>query len=270
MSRRASGGEVLSLFPFMSILVCLIGSLTLMITLLMATQASSEQSTETVDRYRKYTELEADIAFAKSELDSIADLIRDAESIADQTKKALDEVAKIEKEHQGELARVDANSEYARMLAESNALRKRLADIEHDPERLQKEIEAIEKEVARRKAGPEEAVVQIRPGGSGVDIEPTFVECAATGLVIHGEVEPLRIRSGDIAQPSGEFYKVLQRVAGTPRGEIIFLVRPDGVGTYNTARNAARTLYTENGYARNGKLPVPTLGNIDLSVFRKN
>jgi hypothetical protein len=269
VSRRKASGDIMSLFPFMSILVCLIGSLTLMITLLMATQANSDQSEETLARYHKYTELEADIAFAQSELASVEELIQDARHLQDQTQKALDEVAAIEKQQHNQLARVDASSDYAKMLAESNELRKRIADLEQDPEQLQQEIAKVEAEVARRKAGPEEAVVQIRPGGSGIDIEPTFVECTATGLVVHGAGEPVRIRAADIAQPGGEFFKLLEQVAGTPKGEIVFLVRPDGVGTYNTARGAARTLYTANGYAKNGKLPVPSQGNIDLNIFRK-
>lgn len=257
----------MSLFPFMSILVCLIGSLTLMIALLMATQANSEQTTETVDRYRKFTQLQADIALQKSELDSVESLIQDAQHLSDQTRKALDEIAKLEREQQQHLQRVDANSEYARMLAEANELRKRISALEGEPATLQEQIAELEKEVERRNAGPEEAVVQIRPGGSGVDIEPTFVECNATGLVVHSAAQPQQIRSGDIAQETGEFYQLLERVAGTAKGEIVFLLRPDGVHTYNAARNFARTAYTTNGYAKTGKLPVPTQGNIDLSVF---
>lgn len=267
MGRRSSSGAEMSLFPFMSILVCLIGSLTLMIAILMATQTNSEQSDQTVERYRQYSQLQADIAFAKSELQSVESLIQDASHLSAETRKALEEVAKLEAEQKKHLERVDANSEYARMLAEANDLRKRISEIEKDPEALQKQIAELEKEVARRQAGPEEAVVQIRPGGSGVDIVPTFVECTSTGLVVHGGAEPLRIRAGDIAAPGGEFHKLLQRVAGTPKAEIIFLVRPDAVGTYNSARNTSRTFYFDSGFAKTGKLPVPTLGSLDLSVF---
>lgn len=269
MSRRASQSAELSLFPFMSILVCLIGSLTLMITLLMATQTASDQSADTLDRYRRYSEIQADLAFLKSELNALEELIQDAEHLQEQTRRALEEVAALEQEQQSRLARVDANSEYARMLAEANALRKRLAEIEHDPEELDRQIQALQQEIARRKAGPEEAVVQVRPGGSGVDIVPTFVECTATGLVVHGGPEPVRIRGGDITAAGGEFYRLLERVAATPKGEIIFLIRPDGVGTYNTARNFARSQYTPSGYAKTGKLPVPTQGHIDLSIFSR-
>ncbi|MFV0443021.1 MAG: hypothetical protein ACK5Q5_05585 [Planctomycetaceae bacterium] len=268
VARRSSSGAEMSLFPFMSILVCLIGSLTLMIALLMATQVNSEQSDKTVERYQKFTELQADIAFQKGELDSIQSLMKDASHLSDEARKALAEIAALEKEQQKHLERVDANSGYAKMLAESNSLRKRISELQQDPKELQKQIDDLEKEVKRRNAGPEEAVVQIRPGGSGVGIDPTFVECTATGLVVHGTGEPQQIRSGDITKDGGDFFKLLDSVAGKKNGQIIFLLRPDGVNSYNSARNFARTSYTDNGYARNGKLPVPSQGNLDLSVFR--
>jgi hypothetical protein len=257
----------MSLFPFMSILVCLIGSLTLMIALLMATQAGGEQSDETLERYRTFTQLQADIAFQKSELESVEALVQDANHLTEETQKALAEVAALEREQSTHLERVDSNSAYARMLAEANELRKRIASLENDPAELDREIAKVEAEVKRRNAGPEEAVVQIRPGGTGVDIVPTFVECAAGGLVVHGGAEPVRIRAADIAAEGGEFHKLLERVASTPKGEVVLLVRPDGIATYNTARSAARTFYFDSGFAKTGKLPVPTQGNIDLSVF---
>jgi uncharacterized protein YlxW (UPF0749 family) len=269
VARRKSSGDTMSLFPFMSILVCLIGSLTLMITLMMATQANSDQSEDEVDRYREYTELEADIAAAQSELKDLDDLMQNARALQDQVRKALAEVSATEKQQAEHLQRVDAGSDYAKMLAEANDLRKRIATLEQEPAALKAEIERLEKEVQKRNAGTEEAVVQIRSGGSGVDIDPTFVECAATGLVIHGASEPQRIVGAEIGAQGGEFYKLLERIAGTPKGEVVFLVRPDGVNTYNAARNAARSMYTTNGYAKVGKLPVPSQGNIDLSIFRK-
>ena len=269
VGRRSSSSAEMSLFPFMSILVCLIGSLTLMIALMMATQVNSEQSDETIDRYKQFTQLQVDIAMQKSELEAVEALIQDAAHLREQTQKALAEVEAMKQEQNEHLERIDANSEYARMLAEANELRTRIAELEQDPEELRQQIAELEKEVARRNAGPEEAIVQIRPGGSGVDIKPTFVECAGTGLVIHGNGEPQQIRNGDIAKEGGPFYQLLEKVAGEAQGEIIFLLRPDGVNSYNAARNFARSSYTANGYAKNGKLPVPTQGNIDLGIFTR-
>jgi len=159
--------------------------------------------------------------------------------------------------------------EFHEILAESNRLRLRLGELEPMPKKLQGDIEELKKEVKKRNAGPEEAIVQIRPGGSGVDLAPTFVECTTTGLLVHEGKTPSRILASDLAKDDGEFRKLLDRVAGTPKGQIIFLVRPDAVGTYNAARDVARTHYGPHGYCKNGKLPVPSQGNIDLSVFHR-
>jgi hypothetical protein len=269
MARKKSDGDSVSLFPFMSILVCLIGSLTLMIAALMAGQMNSEQSQETIERYQRYSEIMADVEAEKTELDSLRKLLADAERIHKDLQAALEEAALLDKKQKELLTRVDENTEYGRLLAEANRLRKRVADLEPEPARLQEMIKKLEEEAARKKAGPEEAIVQIRPGGSGVDIEPTFIECTATGLVVHEGAEPQRIRTGDIGNETLGLPRLLAKVAAAEKGQVIFLVRPDGVDVYNAARNFARGYYTVDGYAKNGKLPVPSQGNIDLIIFRK-
>ena len=268
MPRRPSDSDdSISLFPFMSILVCLIGSLTLMITALMAGQASQDQSEEVIERHEAYTRIQADMAEDQAELDALQELIADALDLQKDLQLAREEVAELEKDHADGLERMDVASNYAKMLAESNRLRTRISEIENEPAKLQKQIAELQAEIERMNAGPEEAVVQVRPGGSGVDIEPTFVECTANGLVVHEGEEPQQILSGDLDSEEGEFRKLLARVAAGAKAEIVFLVRPDGVGTYNRARAAARSHYTADGYAKNGKLPVPSQGHIDLSVF---
>ncbi len=270
--RNKDEGETISLFPFLSILACLIGTLTLMIVAVSLGQISREQSDDVVERHRAYSVIKADVAFQEAELETLQQLLADARELEERLRLANEELARLENEQQDRMSREDVNSEYARMLAESNRLRKRLAEIENDPKKLEAEIEKLEAEVKRREAGPEEAIVQIRPGGSGVDIDPVFVECTANSVVIlhDDESKSVRIRSGDLNKEGGEFHALLERVAAMPKGQIIFLVRPDGVGTYNTARSVARTHYSpRHGYAANGKLPVPSQGNIDLSVFRR-
>jgi hypothetical protein len=269
MARRRNERESVSLFPFMSILVCLIGSLTLMIAIQMGGQANSEQSQEEIERYQKYTELKALLEHDQAELESLKRLLADAERAHEEVRLAAAEAAALEKKQKDDLQRVAAAG-HEKLLAESARLRARLAEIEGDPPKLQKTVEELQKEIQRRQAGPEEAVVQIRPGGSGLDIVPAFVECASGGVVIHEGNEPQRIRTGDLRKEGGDFRKLLDRVAGTPKGQVILLVRPDGVATFNVARDVARTHYGPNGYCKTGKLPVPTQGKIDLDIFRRN
>ncbi|MEZ6068473.1 MAG: hypothetical protein R3B90_22790 [Planctomycetaceae bacterium] len=272
MARRTSNeGEAISLFPFLSILACLIGTLTLMIVAVVIGQMGREQSTETVDRSAAFDKASADVAAQEAELENLQRLIAEAQALEQQLRLANEEIASLENDQDKLVGREDANSEYARMLAEANTLRKRLTEIEGEPVLLAKEIEELEAQIKKREAGPEEAVVQIRPGGSGVDIDPVFVECTANDVVLlhEDEAKQVRIRTGDLNKEGGDFHQLLARVAKMPKGQIIFLVRPDGVNTYNSARNVARSHYTADGYAKNGKLPVPSQGNIDLSVFKR-
>jgi hypothetical protein len=268
MGRRKNEGEGISLFPFMSILVCLIGSLTLMIAIQLGGQANSEQSQEDIERYQKYTELKALLEQDQTELESLKKLLADAEKAHEEVRLAAEEAAALEKKQKADLQRVGAAG-HDKLLAESARLRRRLTEIEGDPPKLQKTVEELQKEIKRRKAGPEEAIVQIRPGGSGLDIVPTFVECTAGSVLVHEGKEPQRIRTGDLNKEGGDFHKLLDRVAGTPKGQIILLVRPDGVGTFSVARDVARTHYGPNGYCKAGKLPVPSQGKIDLDIFRR-
>jgi hypothetical protein len=201
-------------------------------------------------------------------MEKLKQLLGDANQLHEQIRLAAEEAAALEKKHKEHVDRVAASG-HDKMLAEANRLRRRIADLEPDPPKLQKTIKELEEEVKKRKAGPEEAIVQIRPGGTGLDIVPTFVECTSTGVAIHEGKEPQRIRAADLDKEGGDFHKLLDRVAGTPKGQVILLVRPDGVGTFSVARSVAQTHFGPNGYCRTGKLPVPSQGNIDLSIFRR-
>ena len=139
--RESSDGDGVSLFPFMSILVCLIGSLTLMIAALMIISMNSQQSPEVIERYQKYSELEANQQQDVEELERLKLLLAQAEKLSAETKRALAELALLESEHQKKLALVDVNSEYAKQLAEANRLRLRIAELEPEPAKLQLELE---------------------------------------------------------------------------------------------------------------------------------
>ena len=114
--------------------------------------------------------------------------------------------------------------------------------------------------LARRR----EAEVSIQPGGSGVDVKPTFVEVNAAEVVIYDANKQIRVRRADLDKPGGAFHKLVDKVSKQPKGSVIFLLRsnPEAIGTYNTARYVARTRYCPSG-----KLPVPGDGIIDLSIF---
>mgnify|MGYP000913826393 CR=1 FL=1 len=268
MAKQKNEDSGISLFPFMSILVCLIGGLTLMIAGMMVSQMNQEQSQDVIDRYQEYMQKKADLAKQQAELEKLRRQMSQLQKQLEQSRQALAELRALQKKYEDAAAKSGAK-EHKELLAELNRLRARIAEIQPLPKQLQASIDDLKKQVAQARLRATEATVQVRPGGSGTDGAATFVECLASGLLVHEGKEPQRILSGDLAKPDGEYRKLLDRVAGTPKGQIIFLIRPDAVGTYGSARSVAQTHFGPNGYCRTGKLPVPTQGHLDLSVFRQ-
>ena len=80
---------------------------------------------------------------------------------------------------------------------------------------------------------------------------------------MHTVDPPKLIRAADMVNDK-DFIALLETVANGVNDSIVFLIRGDGLSTYN----AARKLCTDRDI-RNGKLPVVGNGRIDLSHFAK-
>lgn len=260
--KRKDASEGVSLFPFLSILACVIGTLTLMITAMSLSQVGKEQSTEEIERFDKFETLQSDIDVKEKSLASVQIKLDEAQALQRQLAAAKDELGRLSKSKQ---TTQSSNSEKAKLLAESSRLRKRIEDLKKEAPVLQKEITELSKKVAEVKK-PKEAEVLIQPGGTGVDLNPTFVEVNNTGVVIFEGGKEVRIRRADLDKAGGDFHQLVDKVSKQPKGSVIFLLRSDpaAISTYNTARYVARARYCPNG-----KLPVPGNGKIDLSVFEK-
>ena len=62
---------------------------------------------------------------------------------------------------------------------------------------------------------------------------------------------------------SVDYKKFLRRLRVVNRGLLVFLIRPDGVGTFNEAEAVANRLKV-----RNAKLPLPGDGALDFGLLR--
>ncbi|HID22332.1 MAG TPA: hypothetical protein EYP14_08015 [Planctomycetaceae bacterium] len=254
--RRKDEGQGVSLFPFLSILACVIGVLTLLITGLAVGQLDRPEGRK-AERAEQYQKLLEEIEKAKEDVEVLEQFLAQADTIS-RARRELDRL-------RSEKSKAIRNKqESIRLLAELNRLKERIQqELEPDWKEIEKELKELEAELKRRKAPPEEPRVVVRPSGSGVNLVPTFVECTKTGIFIHEGPEPKFIRRGDMARDL-DFIALLDRVAGTERGTVIFLIRDDAVGTYNVARSVANSRY-----CRNGKLPLIGHGELDLTIFRR-
>ena len=256
MSRRRRDEEDgISLFPFLSVLACVIGLFTLLITAFAVVQID----TDGVAQAEELEHVAAEIVEVDAEL---ADL--EARSAAAGEK--MQELQQLQAELNAVTAQLDqlrAKMPSVEAPIDLEALRAQIKALEEEIARLKEQVSALEKQVADLPAPPKGAVVEIRPGGTGVDIEPTFIECRSDSIVLHEANPPKRIPRGEIAT-NPDYLAALKNVAAGEKRSIIFLLRSDAIDVYYAAADVAR-----QNYARNGKLPVIGQGEIDLSVFRR-
>ncbi len=260
MARRAKNKVTVSLFPFMSILACVIGTLTLMLTAM----ALGQMDNEVVYSAERHEKLQDQIKKEQQ-------LLRELEKQLEEAGAGVDEELMNANLQREELERQIAALQDARDAPEEMPVvppvddekhKKRMAAIQEELAQLNEEIAKLTAQVAEL-GDAEESKVIIQPSGSGTDLNPTFVECTTAGLVFLEDNPPRRLRRADMAADES-FLALLDGIAKQPKGIVIFLVREDALDTYFAAYNIARA-----HYARAGKLPVIGQGQIDLSVFKE-
>lgn len=257
--RRKSDEETVSLFPFLSILACVIGVLTLMITAMALSQM--DQQDDAWKRAEEFEENQEQITEKQQELNEVQSQVEDLSKLNRELMLALEELKKIKQEKQKIPAEIKPE-EKVKLLAEANRLEKRITEIKDAPKEIQKEIDKLKVELNKRE-NPVAAEVRIQPGGSGVDLNPTFIECTKNGIVVlDGPSKDLHVRRDDLRK-SLPFVELLDKIGAQNKGTVIFLIRQDAVYTYNIASSVARSRYCPNG-----KLPVEGNGKIDLSKFK--
>jgi hypothetical protein len=183
MKKKKADLEI-SLFPFLSILACVIGILTLMITAIVIAQIDPESVNEKIE-----TALEDDEEFQnkiedrKKELDALRKEIEDIKknpfkkidpNKKDQLKQQIDEVtAQVKKAKLEEKQGKSVQGEVVKMKA--------------DLAKIMKDLEQAEEEWELMKEPEKFATMVVKQSGSGVggDLEPTFIECNEKGIRVY-------------------------------------------------------------------------------------
>lgn len=255
--KQESDEDDVSLFPFLSILSCVIGVLTLLITAMAISQMDTPEivETEQLDDLlaeeqqltAKIEELEAAVRDSDQEVVELLTAQEKQALLLEQLKAAQEKVEQAQQKVDPDFVQVDLDS--------------KIKELEAEKEKLDADLATLESELATRK-DKNEGIVQVRPGGSGVAFEPTFVECRKEGLVLFlEEGKPRNILLSQI-QNDVVFLSTLDEISNSADRVMTFLLREDGVNTYYHARNIARSRY-----AKNGKLPVLGQGKLDLGLF---
>ncbi len=266
--RRNNSGEGVSLFPFMSILACLIGILTLMISVSMQVKQiqdvgrNEEEKARAVES-RELTKTSKALEASTAKIQK--DLERDKSTSAELAKL---EDRKIILKTQVAEASKDPEKTDVQLQKMIEVMREEIAALKQGRPPLNKQLEDLKAQLALRKNPPKKVEsVQIRPGGTGVRAAARlfFVECNSTGIVLlTGAGAPKSISLAAITQ-SQDYNALLDEVKSTRDSMVLFLIRKSGAASYNWAAGWAESKYE----VLTGKLPVPNDGKIDLTLFQK-
>ena len=252
----------------MSILACLIGILTLLISVAMLVQEMDreEQTQEEQDRALENRDLKRKTAELTSTIKKIDEKIkRERQTVAELAelkdrqivlRMKLEEIARAMDRESGDLER--------QKIVEN--LKLEIAALESARPPLQARLAGLRKQLQeRQEAKPEESVV-VRPGGSGARRAKNifFVECNSTGIVLLKENEEPRTIITDAIGTNEDYNAFLDQVKKTRDSMVLFLLRKAGNDSYRWAAGWAQSKYEVN----TGKLPIPNDGKIDLSLFR--
>ncbi len=268
MARRRKVEDAgISLFPFLSILACLIGVLTLMISVMTRLNSpdTAGQTEEDINRAKKRSQLVSLAQGLEVEIDDLDKRLKKERASSLQLAKLREERQQLEGKS-AELKK-QQNKSPDEIKATAEKLQQEIASLIAKKGQLEKEAKEIKDEITARKAAPDPPKsVQVRPGGSGNNRPSSvfFVECSEKGINLYkrGGTQPQFIKMDDIPK-SGAYQDYLKKIKSVRDPMVLYLIRRTGYSTYRWAAHEALTKHQ----LRTGKLPLPNDGELDLSAF---
>lgn len=254
----------------MSILACLIGILTLMISVSMKVREMDRKghSEEEMARAIANRDLRNKAAALTKEIATLNGRFTKEKATAAELAK-LEDHRIVLRDRLGEIRKaVEPDHGDAALQKIVENLKLEITRLKQQRPPLDKQLAALRKELAKRKEPPKAvASVIVRPGGVGSrDAKHLFfVECTSTGLVLHSAGTPSKPISTAAIETNEEYNNLLAKARRTRDSMVLFLIRKGGNTAYSWAAGVAETKYKLN----TGKLPIPNDGKIDLSLFSR-
>jgi hypothetical protein len=254
--RRRRAALTVSLFPFLSVLACVIGTLTLMIAALAIGQMVVD-----FDIPANATALEAQReTMLQGWIDKIAEHSASVSAAATQNQHLSTIRSKLAAYGIGTRIRGAELERLVSLKIRAAELRKQEALLAADTQTLEAKIEGIRVELEKTNAPPSGAPIEILPRGDSRNLVPFFIEC-------RGDAVRVRTRDGgwsadlhisDLVH-RGRFKVILENIRRRRGATAIFLIRGDGIDIYEIASELA-----DEAYVRHGKLPIPGEGDLDF------
>lgn len=262
--------------PFLDILCSLIGVLVLIIVVLVVaqTQRINGRTPEELHRAQEYIRMQQMLKDNTSKFSNLAE--------------KLEKLAKVQAENR---AKKEAAEKLGAMLSDAElnreknqeAAQKYKLELENllieirgltaqEPE-LRKKMGELE-EAIKKLQGPvnKERSVVVNPQGAGLAAGSAifFVDASGDKLTYYWNEKDKAVVSAvpEVIVADAGFNAFLDAVKRYPQSKIIFLMREDGMRSYNLAAGWAQANY---GYpvGQIGKLPIPGRGELDMKLFGK-
>jgi hypothetical protein len=259
MRRRRAPTESasVSLFPFLAVLICTMGSLILLLVVI-ARQARLQASQVSTVAQSTMTDLQRAWDFLHERLATLRNLRASADDELSQRRAALRELATRSQQLEAELAELERARDLLKHKRDSSESEPELQQLTGRIAQLQKQLAE-----ARRSAqspSPSYAIVPYT-GPNQTRRRPIYIECRRDRIVLQPEGVVLTERdfegpldnSNALAsavraaeQYLGRNSQSNLREAGEPYP--LLLVRPDGINSYYVARAALRSWGSDFGY----------------------
>jgi hypothetical protein len=250
----ARGQPKVSLFPFMSILACTIGALTL---LLVAMSLSAVGTTEAAGR--AYDDAREALEVDRAMLDADLEILDEAEGLWAEVDQAL-----VARGLATGLSLSSIERELDR-ISRRNKMRTDLASIDTQQHRINEERDRIRVAIEILESRRETLPILIDPTGLARHLQPFFVECDGDGVTAYRARDDFRyFVAKDEISTGGDFGRYLRRIRVVPGALLVLLVRPGGIST--SVRTERVALSADIRVAR---LPLPGKGEIDWRLLRR-
>lgn len=255
---RRRSATALSLFPFLSVLACIIGTLTLLIT----ATAIGEIGHEAVDEDAHAERLVANQQ-SRAELERLEALAAEVTRLETEQSTATSRRNALRSEREALGARPDRVAPLQARLTRTEA---RVTALRSELEEQIASQSELERQVEVRRRARAQSPIALEPSGSGRDLAPHFIECRRDEIILYEEPDrrPSRVPAHRIAT-SLDVRHFLSRVRATPGASAILLNRPSGVASCRAVEQQAGL-----HRARHGRMPIPEVGELDFSRIPKS
>ena len=263
MARRFEANESsVSLFPFLSILACVIGVLTLMITSLALTSMGGSEglTEEELSRAEALPRLKEESQKLQSEIADLEKRVTSAslnEGRLNGLRAERDELKRREKTLNDAAALA---AEIKKLQGTAKSKKDRLAALNREKSTLEKKVASLSGEINTRSAPAVNRTLQLRRGAGPQKYVPSFVEAAGNGrVVLHAGNKPHAFPASKLPSDKA-FNDLVNRLKDKSNQQLVILVRDDGIGTMDAINR-----YASQKNVITGRVPLLGQGPVDLT-----